>query len=305
MSLSAATSHARPPASGSPPPTDARGLAPKLSPWTVDGLVEGVERMLGSPRYKPPMLPRAALAVLELSRKPDVPFPEVVKAVELDPVFAASVLKVANSPLYATRVPATSMEQALSRMGLRAFANVCLEAAVNGRVFRSIGFAEPMERVRKHSTAVAHLARLVAQSSGRMGAIAFARGLLHDVGLAIGMLAAATPGLMLEATFDEAWPVIYGAQTRVGRLLMSTWKLDAELASAVESHDPARALADPEVAVLTLAGYLADDLGFSVPHIGHTSMQRVALDRLLATVDLDVDDLERIHELGKTLRATF
>lgn len=273
---------------------------PDPVPWTVDSLVAGVERLLHSPTYKPPILPRAAMAVLELTRRPDVPFTQIVKAVELDPVFAASVLRVANSPIYNTRVPATSIEQALTRMGLRQFSDLCLETAMNGRVFRSTTLAEPMDRVRRHSSAVAHISRIIAQSMGDMGAKAFGRGLLHDVGLAIGILAATTPGLFPSIAYDDAWPVIYAAHTRVGRILLDVWKLDPELAAAVEDHDPSK-VAQKDVAVLVLANQTADDLGFSSPPFGIGVPKTRPVEAAIETLGLTERDLADGRELAKSI----
>jgi HD-like signal output (HDOD) protein len=273
---------------------------PDVVPWTVDGLVAGVHKLLYSTTYKPPMLPRAALAVMELTRRSDVPFTHIVKAVESDPVFAATVLRVANSPVYNTRVPATSIEQALTRMGLRQFSDLCLESAMSGRVFRSPTLAEPMEQVRRHSSAVAHISRIIAQSMGEMGAKAFGRGLLHDVGIAIGILAATTPGLFTSVTYADAWPVIYAAHSTIGRMLLDAWKLDPELRCAVEDHEASK-VGTKEVAILVLANEIAEDLGFGVPPLGVGVPKNRHVAAAIETLGLTERDLVEGRELAKSI----
>jgi hypothetical protein len=56
-----------------------------------------------SPHYKPPVLPNVALELTDLSRKTHVSYDDVIKVVEKDPLIVASVLKLAQSPLYGGR----------------------------------------------------------------------------------------------------------------------------------------------------------------------------------------------------------
>src|SRR5690349_20922299 len=77
------------------------------------------QRLLGlfrSPNYHPPVLPAVALALTELSRRPNVAFTDVIATLERDPIIAAEVLRVAQSPFYSSRTPIKSLHEALNRL---------------------------------------------------------------------------------------------------------------------------------------------------------------------------------------------
>src|SRR4051812_42395915 len=121
---------------------------------------------LSAPDYQPPMLPRVAMQILQLSQRPEVDLAEVLAVLESDPVLAAQVLRLAQSPLYAGSSPIRSMRQALVRLGLREMRNAVFEIALRLRVFRAHGYETVLGSLRRHSTAVAHLCRLVAGEAG-------------------------------------------------------------------------------------------------------------------------------------------
>ncbi|MBW2243877.1 MAG: HDOD domain-containing protein, partial [Deltaproteobacteria bacterium] len=151
------------------------------------------ERMLDTfraPNYRPPELPSTAQEVLVLSQNPEVEVDKVVELLENDQMLAAQVLRVAGSPAYAGAAKIDSLSGALMRLGLKTVRDVVLEVAMNLRVFRCEAYAAPMERLRKHSQATAHLCRVVCKYSSSVEAeFAFLCGLLHDVGIAGILLA--------------------------------------------------------------------------------------------------------------------
>jgi HD-like signal output (HDOD) protein len=52
---------------------------------------------LSSPSYEPPVLPAAAVEILQLAQRPEVGFEQVTPALERDPVLTARVVSVAQS----------------------------------------------------------------------------------------------------------------------------------------------------------------------------------------------------------------
>jgi HD-like signal output (HDOD) protein len=231
-------------------------------------LIASVDALFGSPKYKPPMLPAAALQVLDLSRQADVSFDRVIPVIEADPLFAASVLRLAQSPVYATATPVKSIQQALLRLGLQTLADMCMEASVNARVFRVPGFEGPMETIRRHSIATAHVARLVAQRARLSVESAFTIGLLHDVGFVAGLIALTTPTLWPQRPpLETAWPFLVETHGMLTERLITRWKLPADLVEAIASHHKPAAALDPARAALLVADRIVARLGLGLPRI--------------------------------------
>lgn len=151
-------------------------------------LVAHVRRVVTAPDYQPPLLPAVALELVQLSSDPTTPMTKVRSLVQSDPFVAAKVLRLAQSAMYTRGAPVTSLEDAMARLGLRNLSDLFLQAAMTARVFRCKGYEEPMGALRKHSVVCAHLARSVCRITGFPDEYAFMCGLLHDVGIAAGIL---------------------------------------------------------------------------------------------------------------------
>ena len=151
---------------------------------TVLRVSEGLRGVFGSPGYKPPMLPSVALEIHDLSCRPDIDTEKLVAVLEHDPMLAAHVLRVANSPIFRGRDAETSLRSAVLRLGLKNLGEVVFEIALHMRVFRSAEYSEMMEHLRRHSTACGNLCRMLASRVGQDAEHAFLCGLLHDIGIA-------------------------------------------------------------------------------------------------------------------------
>jgi len=248
-----------------------RRETPAGSALLEDGLsgtavVFSVERLFSSPVYRPPLLPAVALGVLELTRSTDASFGAIVEVIESDPLFSASVLRAASSPVHASKNPLRSIHQALLRLGLQNLTDICVEVAMTGRVFKAPGYELPMEAIRRHSVAVAHAARLISQRAGAAAESAFSLGLLHEAGLAAGIIALNTQALWPKRfTPARVWPVLSEIQVELLERLIVAWKLPSDLADGILNHHRQKAPIDAARAALAIADRVATDLGFGLP----------------------------------------
>ena len=199
-------------------------------------LIKRVRGAFESPKYAPPLLPVAALEVHQLSQSKNVKLEQVLSTLEKDPLLAARVLRVANSSLYAG-APLQSLHHAVMRLGMKNLASVVWEVALNMRVFRSKAYAEPMEKIRRHSVAVAHVSRQVAQLTPIALDYAFLCGLLHDVGAAAILLLLGEHG-----SDDAALPadvlsdVLGAAHAHASQIIAKMWKLPEDLQIVLAHH---------------------------------------------------------------------
>jgi putative nucleotidyltransferase with HDIG domain len=152
----------------------------------AEAIGERLNLLFRSTDYTPPLLPAAAVEVHRLTQAQDVRIEQILGVLEKDPMLAARILRVASSPVYGGQA-VDSLQTAVMRLGLRTLADLVWEVALNMRVFRSKAYEAPMEAVRRHSIAVAHVSRAIAKLTPVPLEYAFLCGLLHDVGAAAAL----------------------------------------------------------------------------------------------------------------------
>lgn len=238
-----------------------------------DDLTAQLRELLASDRYSPPMLPGAALEVMELARTAEPDFGKIAAALEHDPLLAARVLRTANTTLFAGGGRIDSIRHALVRLGVATVRNLVLQEAMNLRVFRSRIYRQEAESVRIHCFASALAARAVAEYTALSPEYLYMIGLLHDVGLVLGLGALETLAGHRELTpFPSAlyWPSLVAIHEETNALLCRRWNMPAELNLILSQHHHVMLGGHPHpaLAVLALAEVFADLRGFGVTRRG-------------------------------------
>jgi HD-like signal output (HDOD) protein len=208
-----------------------------------------------SSSYQPPVLPVVAVELLALTRKPRVDVRNVVELLEKDALLAGDLLKIAQSPLYAT-APIRSLEDAILRLGLSKVSDLFLRASLDRRVFRSPGYDEPMNQLRKHSALTAELVQRVCRLSVGMEQYAFLCGLLHDVGTAAAILALSevTP----RPPFEKVLPIVESIHEGCSEVVARIWRLPPDVGTVLSLHH--RLSLDGKVHPMAAAVAIADGL---------------------------------------------
>lgn len=216
--------------------TSAKPRAAAPSDLHAAALTLALRHAFESPTYRPPTLPAAAMELMQLASGSDVPFGEVVKVLDRDPVLAARVLSIAQSPVYASRSPVLSLQQAAVRLGLKGVRDLALEAALHAKVFRVPGYDDVMARLYRHSTATAHVMRAMCKRFRVKFDYAFLAGLLHDVGFAAELLALVSTPEWRGAPFQLIAPVLDAVHTDASGQLAMRWRLPAPLQQLLANH---------------------------------------------------------------------
>ena len=219
-----------------------------------------------SPTYKPPVLPNIALELTDLTRRNNVSYEDVVHVVEKDPLIVASVLKLAQSPLYGGRLPVHSLKDALSRVGINTLRDMVWQVVVTMRVFRARSYTSSIEQLQSHSVCTAYAARIVAARAGVAAEHAFLCGLLHDVGWS-GALVAISDNEKNPPDLATVFAAIDKIHAEAGRAMASLWGLAPEIVTVIGQHHDLVAdhkPSSPLVPVLCVAEQLAAEFGFGV-----------------------------------------
>lgn len=243
-----------------------------------DDVLSRLRDAFRSPGYEPPMLPAAALQLLEITRRPDTSYSDVLRLMEGDPLIAGKVLRVAQSPVYLRGEPVRTLEQALQRLGMTTLAQIFLQVTMTARVFRAQGYEGPMEALRKHAVAVAQASRLIARQTSMSDEMAFLCGLLHDIGAAMSLIVLADvrpPKRPPE--FEHVRKAVGEVHSDASALLCDLWKLSPEIRMILSHHHSPviKGMAHPIACIVVLADELATQSGFPAP-IETIYMQDVA-----------------------------
>lgn len=248
---------------------------------SVADLTERIGNLFASPSYQPPVLPAVAVELLDVARYPDIDLKRVAGLIGRDPMLAAQVMRRIQSPFYAGRVPITDLDQAIFRLGLLNIRDIVLEAALNMRVFTTPSYATAMERVRRHSIATAHIAKLLCKTTGQDPHGMFLLGLLHDIGIAAALI---TIDDMFENSdrppINHIWPAVETIHDSAGTLLARIWDLPGDLPTAIGGHHhfQTAGVDDPQVANLHIAETIAARMGRGVTPSGRPEFLQSSVD---------------------------
>ena len=225
----AATSLPRP----APPATDAevRRVERVQARKVGKALSTIILRRMNENRLQLPTMPLVALKALDVLRDPNATFADVARVLEPDPVIAARVLRVVNSAAYSRRDPVTTLERAVSQIGIKPMRILLVElAACQVFTSKSAGIRQTFKQIWEHCLAVGLLSRDLAirLASGVDSDLAYLAGLLHDIGKPV------VAGLLTETLWKKT---VAEAHRGVGAAIAATWQLPVEISRAITDCD--------------------------------------------------------------------
>jgi len=246
--------------------------------FVVSKLTGIILKRLDSDNLLVPAMPAIAVQCMQLLEDPNQTFKKVGEVVGKDPLLALRVLRLANSAAFPAKSTATTLEQAIPRMGTEglklALVHYSMYQAFSSRDAR---IQSAFRGIWEHSLAVALIAKEIAAQLGRQGVqgvqgvqgaidsgVAYLAGLLHDVGKPV------VAALLLEAEklasvrksavpwiSHNVWrQVVDRSHRNIGVALAQRWRLPAEICGAVEkcaTYDTAVPLAYSNIVCLANA----------------------------------------------------
>lgn len=240
-----------------------------------------------------PALPAVVTDILRSLDNDNLDFAILAHKMASDQAIAAQVLRLANSSFYGSSGKITTMQQALTLIGVQSVRKLVTAAAVAISVPQVACAGFDFDAFWRHSMATAVCARVLARHLHLNQDIAFTSGLLHDIGR-----------LVLVTTFPEQYEKVLAYRAAhdcylfdaertvlgidhcgVGHALAMHWHFPAVLCHAIAAHHVPDAIgggsiaslinvADAIVHALDLAG-VEDDL---VPPVSLAAWHGVGLD---------------------------
>lgn len=191
-------------------------------------------------------LPPVASKVLQMLDEDDVEIREISKVIEADASLTLKLLRVANSPLYATRNEVSSIHQAIITLGLNRLTNIVLGVSIFSKFLMSSQKVniELMEKFWWHSSCTGMVAKSLAVKINRFfKENEFIGGLLHDIGkLAMLQFDSDKYTQVVEKVKNGAMDIeaendLFGVtHIDVGTEIAKLWKLPNELQTIIQYH---------------------------------------------------------------------
>ncbi|MBX7256337.1 MAG: HDOD domain-containing protein [Candidatus Hydrogenedentes bacterium] len=239
----------------------------------IDFLLDGIVTL--------PSLPASVAWITQLINSPKSNLSEVGQAIHSDPALALKTLRLVNSAYYGLTHKVTSVDHAVSLLGLKVIKNLVYTATV----FDS--FRKGTDELLRHSVSCGIAMKVLSEcvpQAGIDGEEAFIYGLVHDIGKIVLSefmpedierasalsYARRVPGHVAE------WEVIGTDHAEVGGRLVLNWGLSKTLSMAITSHHDLNRCKDPKTrplaACIAVADYLCNVSGIlssqeSVPSI--------------------------------------
>lgn len=221
-------------------------------------------------------LPPVAAKVLSLLEDDNIDIRDISKVIEADASLTLKLLRVANSPLYASRTEISSIHQAIITLGLNRLTNIVLGVSIFSKFLMSSQkfAAELMQRFWWHASCTGMVSKSLAVKLNRFyKENEFIGGLLHDIGkLAMLQYDARKYYLVVDKVKSGALDIdaefeVYGVtHPQVGAEIAKLWRLPNELTTIITHHtNPAESPNFKElVAAVRVADLLCEvwDAGF-------------------------------------------
>lgn len=214
-----------------------------------------------------PTPPGIALRVIELAQDPTTDLAATAAAINLDAALSARILRIANSPLFAsaTRRPTTTVSRALALLGLNAAITLALGFSLAATMRGSGQVVAARDRFWRRSVLGAMASRLLGEQAGlkRLEELMLA-GLLQDIGALALMQAMPDRYAQLDDASTGAGRLarereLFGSDhAEVGAWLAARWNLPEYLRRLIAGHECGPYTDDPELACVAGSGLLAD-----------------------------------------------
>lgn len=252
-------------------------------------------------------LPSTVTQALKLIEEPDISIREVVSVISVDQALTARILSWSNSAFYGFAHPATTLHEAVTRLGLRRTKNILFTLSYSSLLGRRVaGYNLGHGELWRHAIAVAMASQRLSERVGYPAPDeAYVAGLLHDIGK-----------LMLDQFFKVDWARLLELGQKRHMSLMETeeyllglnhaqtggelarkWDFPPRLVEAIAyHHTPTFGGVAPELAaIVQVADNICLRLNIGLPHPDFLpDLSREGL-RLLSLELEEVDELTELY----------
>lgn len=212
-------------------------------------------------------LPKSAIRIYDLAGNEDSTLNEIASAIEIDPAFAAQILRLCNSAIYSRGIVVADVQSAVRRLGRSEIRQLAFMLAFGPAVSSLESELMTVTSYWEHSVMTGVLARHIARHCELKSDAVFCAGLIHDIGLQVLFSLMSNEMIMvLERSLDFDEALVISEQetmgydhTIIGEELAKLWNLPAPIQAATRNHhNPALEQTYPRVtAVVAMANIIS------------------------------------------------
>jgi putative nucleotidyltransferase with HDIG domain len=219
-----------------------------------------------------PSLPAVVAELLSSMEREDVDVHALADKIALDQALTAKTLRLANSSFYGMSAKVTSIQQAVSVLGLHSIRTLVTACSVTAS-FQSCRNSDfDFEAFWRHTIGTAACARVLARRLRQSPETAFTAGLLHDLGTLVLLTRFPREYSLAEAwrrehdsTTSAAQQAVFGLDhAAIGGALAAHWQFPMAIQQAVAQHH----LEPPPSDGLGLTVHLANRLSHALERSG-------------------------------------
>jgi len=241
-----------------------------------------------------PTLPEVALRVRDVADDENASIGDLVKIIVSDPALSARIIQVANSPLMRIGRQIESVDQAVSRLGMRMVRDLATSMVME-QMYQATSDATDtrLRKLWEHSTEVAAIAHALAAGFTKLSPEqALLAGLIHDIG-ALPILTKAEEYPELLANEKELDAIIAQMHPRIGAEILQSWNFPAELVAVCAEHENmAHNSAQVDYVDIVIVANLQAYLGSNHPLATQDLSQVPAFAKLGLSADVNVIEME-------------
>lgn len=264
--------------------------------------------------YSLPAMPAIAQKLLALALDTDEGEAQLLKLIEQDPLIAAKIIGMANSPLFGSSRKVNSVTDAAMLLGLTRVKSVAIGIATISAVSKVPEGVLKANDLWQHSMAVALVMRTLAKAMPAnrrpLDDAIFLAGLLHDIGfMALSYLNIDASDAVHNALLaqperniqDIEHELIGLTHSEIGAQLARHWDLSEEIIAVIRHHHqpdaPGAEAGQPLVTLVNFAEHLLADFGIKE----HTGIALTEQDWQSLGIDPDKaeDIIEKIAEIAE------
>ncbi len=268
----------------------------------VSKIVDQINLRISNGKLDIPMLPRVTGAVIELTQDENSDMSKLADLIQKDPFLASRLMKIANSPAYCGVNPLNSLQQAISRMGMKVIAEVALAASVGAKVFQVKGYEKLVTYMWKHAVASSAWAKEIARIRRRNVESAFMCGLLHQIGRPVALQAIVD--IMnensIELTLEQTELLIQEFYITIGVSLGHDWQLPKTVIESIEFHQDFEST--PQSVQEAMICCAANQLATLLLADEELNVEQIMESDVMEKLNLYEEDLEKIISKSKNIQ---
>ncbi len=250
-----------------------------------------------------PVIPQTANAILRLTQDPNADMDELSKLIHGDQSIASHVLRIANSASYTSGDPIVSLQQAVTRLGMKLLGEIAIAVSMQSDIFSAPGFEAQIKPLLKHALASAAYGREIARKRRRNIEGQFLCGLLHSVGkpICLQLIATAQQKLGMKLNATEIAQIVATLHPKIANKVALDWKLPEQLqVTTAYFHDYDKA---PRFKEESAATYLSQLLATWLLAPNSSPQTAPADDPAIEFLNFYEDDFQELLDRQEDVRA--